>query len=62
MMGTDMVPETSVIFNQLTRLSDREDFINFSRHESFAPYTAGNVVALSSYAVPAGRNQRFGET
>jgi hypothetical protein len=28
MMGTELVPETSVIFNQLTRLIAREDFIN----------------------------------
>jgi hypothetical protein len=27
MMGTEMVPETSVIFKQLTRLITREDFI-----------------------------------
>jgi hypothetical protein len=28
MMGTEMVPEKSVIFNQLTRLVAREDFID----------------------------------
>jgi hypothetical protein len=28
-MVTEMVPETSLIFNQLTRLTDREDFIRF---------------------------------
>jgi hypothetical protein len=28
MMGTEMVPETSAIFNQLTRLIGREYFIN----------------------------------
>jgi hypothetical protein len=38
LMGTDMVPETSVIFNQLTRLVAREDFINVSRLESFRSY------------------------
>jgi hypothetical protein len=35
MMGTDIVPETSVsTCNQLTRLCAREDFIEFSRRES----------------------------
>jgi hypothetical protein len=35
-----MVLETSVlsIFNQLTRLEARENFINFSRRESFKSY------------------------
>jgi hypothetical protein len=33
-METELVPETSVNFNQLTRLIDREEFINYSRHES----------------------------
>jgi hypothetical protein len=28
MMRTQMLPEKSVIFNQLTRLRDREHFIN----------------------------------
>jgi hypothetical protein len=31
MMGTEMVSETSVIFNQLTRLIAREDFIKMRR-------------------------------
>jgi hypothetical protein len=35
MKGTAMFPETSVIFNHLTRLIAREDFIIFNRHESF---------------------------
>jgi hypothetical protein len=30
MMGTEMVPETSVIFTQLTRLTAREDIISVS--------------------------------
>jgi hypothetical protein len=34
MMGIEMVPETTVIFNQLTRLMVREDFITISRSES----------------------------
>jgi hypothetical protein len=37
MMGTEMVPET-LDFNELTRLSAREEFINFSRRESFTSY------------------------
>jgi hypothetical protein len=28
MMKTEMVPETTAIFNQLTRLASQEDFIN----------------------------------
>jgi hypothetical protein len=35
MMGTEMVPETSVIFNQLKWLTAQEDFMNISRRESF---------------------------
>jgi hypothetical protein len=38
MMGTELVPETSVIFNLLTLLIAREDFINFSRCECFWSY------------------------
>jgi hypothetical protein len=38
MMCTEMVPEMSVICNQLTRLIAREDFINFNRGESFGSY------------------------
>jgi hypothetical protein len=30
MMGTEMSPETSVIFNRLTRLIAQEDFINLA--------------------------------
>jgi hypothetical protein len=37
MMGTETVPET-LDFNELTRLSAREEFINFSRRESFTSY------------------------
>jgi hypothetical protein len=37
MMGTETVPET-LDFNELTWLSAREDFINFSRRESFTSY------------------------
>jgi hypothetical protein len=40
MMGTEMVPETSVMFNQLARLIAQEDFINFGRHESFISYSS----------------------
>jgi hypothetical protein len=39
MMGTEMVPETSVSScNQLTRLCAREDFIGFSHREIFKLY------------------------
>jgi hypothetical protein len=37
MMRTETVPET-LDFNELTRLSAREEFINFSRRESFTSY------------------------
>jgi hypothetical protein len=37
MMGTKTVPET-LDFNELTRLSAREEFINFSRRENFTSY------------------------
>jgi hypothetical protein len=33
-----MVPDTSVLLNQLTWLIAREDFINASRRESFTSY------------------------
>jgi hypothetical protein len=35
MMETEMVLEMSVIFNYLTLLIAREDFVKFSRRESF---------------------------
>jgi hypothetical protein len=35
MMGTEMVPETSIIFKQTTWLIAREDFFNLSRRDSF---------------------------
>jgi hypothetical protein len=39
MMGTEMVPETSVSScNQLMWLCAREDFIEFSHRESFKLY------------------------
>jgi hypothetical protein len=34
-MGTEMVPETLVIFNQLAWLIAREEFVDVSHHESF---------------------------
>jgi hypothetical protein len=37
MIGTELVPGT-LIFNQLTWLIAREDFINASRRESFGSY------------------------
>jgi hypothetical protein len=46
---TEMVLETSVLssFNQLTRLEARENFINFSRHESFKSYMTLNAQSYS---------------
>jgi hypothetical protein len=41
MMGTERVPEP-LDFNELTRLSAREEFINFSRRESFTSYIERN--------------------
>jgi hypothetical protein len=38
MMETEVFLETSVIFNQLTRLIAREDFINYNLRESFRSY------------------------
>jgi hypothetical protein len=38
-MMTEMVPETSVNFKQLTRLRAR-DFINFSRHDKVSDITS----------------------
>jgi hypothetical protein len=38
MMGTEVVPEISVIFNQLEWLIAQEDFISFSCHGSFKSY------------------------
>jgi hypothetical protein len=35
----EVVPETSVIFNQVTRLIAREHFIDFSRRESLRFYS-----------------------
>jgi len=37
-MGTDSVPEKLENFDTLTRLSVREDFIDFCRRESFITY------------------------
>jgi hypothetical protein len=34
MVGTEMVPETSVVFDELALLLAEEDFINVSHHES----------------------------
>jgi hypothetical protein len=37
-MGTEMVSETSEIFNEMTQLIARKDFTNFSRLEGFRSY------------------------
>jgi hypothetical protein len=47
MMGTETVPET-LDLNELTRLSAREEFINFSRRESFTSYIPKNCLRSSS--------------
>jgi hypothetical protein len=50
MMGTEVVPETSVSScNQFTRLCAREDFIEFSRRESFKLYNFNFYFSESSY-------------
>jgi hypothetical protein len=44
MMGTYMVPETSVYsYNQLKRLTARECFMKFSRRENFKSDETENV-------------------
>jgi hypothetical protein len=44
MMGTEMVPETSVSsYNQLMQLIAREDFIEFSRCKNFKSYRSSYV-------------------
>jgi hypothetical protein len=50
MIRTNMVPETSVIFNQLTRLTAREDFINFHQLLTYtvAKIISGNANRLST--------------
>jgi hypothetical protein len=45
---TTSVPET-LDFNELTRLSAREEFINFSRRESFTSY----LNTYATYRLPA---------
>jgi hypothetical protein len=48
-MGTEIVPETSVsTCNQLTRLCAREDFIEFSRRESFKLYIVRRLAGYLS--------------
>jgi hypothetical protein len=37
-MGTQIDPETSVVFKELTRLMPWEDFINISRRERITSY------------------------
>jgi hypothetical protein len=51
MIERDMIPETSVIFNQLTGLIAQADLINFSRRESFRSYSDNslNVFGMKTY-------------
>jgi hypothetical protein len=47
MMGTEVVPETSVpSYNQLTLLIAREGFIEFSRCENLKSYNLGMGVKI----------------
>jgi hypothetical protein len=60
MMGTEMVPETSVSsYNQLTRLIAREDFIEFSRRENFKSYNKLLSFAYPSRAEQVWRKERI---
>jgi hypothetical protein len=43
MMEAEMVPETSVVFDQLTRMLAREGFINLSRLENISSYVARHL-------------------
>jgi hypothetical protein len=54
MMGTETVPEM-LDFNELTRLSAREDFINFSRRESFTSYIANIDTHLTNVFLHAAK-------
>jgi hypothetical protein len=47
MMGTEMVLQTSVIFNQLTWLVGRENFINVCRRESFRSYILWHKLTIT---------------
>jgi hypothetical protein len=56
MMGTEIVPETSVsTCNQLTRLCAREDFIEFSHRESFKLYIASYLCQEVHHTSSLGR-------
>jgi hypothetical protein len=52
-MGTEMVPEKSVILNQETQLIAQEDFINVSHCKSFRSYkntcTTFNKIGIPEY-------------
>jgi hypothetical protein len=53
MMGTEVVPETLVsTYNQLTWLCAQEDFIEFSRHESFKLYVTKSYTHSLLWGVP----------
>jgi hypothetical protein len=51
-MGTDTASEKTVIFNQLTLLTDREDFINFSHRKSLKYYTITFQQAVTKMQSP----------
>jgi hypothetical protein len=49
MMGTEIAPETSMIFNQLTRLIAREYFIKFSTYLKYPVANTMNVFSPNSW-------------
>jgi hypothetical protein len=49
LLGTEMFPETSVIFNELTRLIPRENLFNISRREALH-HPFPNLCSLLSHA------------
>jgi hypothetical protein len=48
MMGTEMVSETSVIFNQMTWLIARDYFINVGLRENFRSYILKQSLQLTT--------------
>jgi hypothetical protein len=57
MMGTQMVPETSVTFNKLTRLITREGFISLAVVEASHPTTGYQLENRWKVDVPGGTKE-----